>query len=71
MSGARFASLAGAGLLFRMVLTVYFARWLREPLEVVLAWLEAFKAEGTALLVLGVLVHQLIQRRAQRKLAAT
>ena len=42
---------------------------MRAPLETIIAWLTEYRAPGTALLVVGALIYQLVQRRARRKLA--
>ena len=69
MSARVFTGGALAGLTARMIVTVYFAEWMRAPLETIIAWLTEYRAPGTALLVVGALIYQLVQRRARRKLA--
>jgi membrane protein DedA with SNARE-associated domain len=63
MTPRTFAVVATAGLTCRMVITVYFAEWVKEPLEVAIAWLSEYRAPGTAILVGGLLINWLWKRR--------
>lgn len=66
ISGMRLApylTLATLSLCFRLVFYYEFADAFREPIAEFLALLEGYRAPGTLLLVAGILVWQLIQRR--------
>jgi membrane protein DedA with SNARE-associated domain len=58
-----FAALAVPGLILRMLLILAVAEWLEEPIRVVLDWIDRHWVEGTAVMVLGVLVYQLVKLR--------
>jgi len=73
ISGMRtrtFLALAVPGLVVRMLLVVALAEWLREPIEAVLAWIEAHWVPGTILLATVLSVDQGRRiLRARRELA--
>jgi membrane protein DedA with SNARE-associated domain len=58
MPAARFAVLAATGLTARMLLVLAIAEWLRDPLEAVLAWIDAYWLPGTAVTVAGVAIYR-------------
>jgi membrane protein DedA with SNARE-associated domain len=71
ISGMRprvFAPLAATGLVLRMLLVLAVASWLREPIEELLAWIEAWWIPGTVVLAAGVGVHAW-RRRAEARTA--
>jgi membrane protein DedA with SNARE-associated domain len=69
ISGMRprvFAALAGVGLVLRMLLVLAVASWLREPIEELLALIEAWWIPGTLVLATGVALHAW-RRRAESR----
>lgn len=58
-----YAPLVGAGLVVRMLGFILVAEWLREPLEAVLAWIDANWLPGTVVMVIGILVYRRHQAR--------
>ena len=65
----RFVSLAGCGLVLRMLGILLFAEMLREPIETALEWIARYRLPGTALLVVGILLWQWRRIRVQRSAA--
>jgi membrane protein DedA with SNARE-associated domain len=63
-----FAALAGVGLVLRMLLVLAVASWLREPIEELLALIEAWWIPGTLVLATGVALHAW-RRRAESRVA--
>lgn len=66
-----FLLLAGAGLLLRMLGILLFAEMLRDPIERVLDWIDAYRAPGTLLIVLAIGIWQWRRIRAQRAAQST
>lgn len=58
MSARRFLLLSLPGLLIRMVVYVQLGEWLREPLEVLLAWIARYWIPGTIAIVVALVVHR-------------
>ena len=58
MPGRTFFPLAAAGLVFRMVLILLFAEWMREPIEALLRLIDEYWIPGTVVLVLGVGIYR-------------
>jgi membrane protein DedA with SNARE-associated domain len=66
VSGMRvrlFAGLASVGLIVRMLGMLLFAEWLREYIEIALAWIDEYWVEGTVVMVIGVGLFQWSQRK--------
>jgi membrane protein DedA with SNARE-associated domain len=66
VSGMRlrlFAGLAFVGLIVRMLGMLLFAEWLREYIEIALAWIDEYWVEGTVVMVIGVGLFQWSQRK--------
>ena len=55
--------MVAAGLVFRMLLTLAFGEWMREPIEWLLGLIDEWKFPGTIAMVLGLLAFQLWKRR--------
>lgn len=53
-----FAPVAAAGLTLRMLFVLAFAEWLREPIELLLAFIDEHWIPGTVLIVAGIALHQ-------------
>jgi membrane protein DedA with SNARE-associated domain len=53
-----FASLAGLGLVFRMLVVLGVAEWLSEPIEQLLGLIAEYWIPGTVVLVIGVAVYR-------------
>lgn len=69
ISGMRqsvFLVLAAVSLIIRMLLILGFAELVREPIEQVLAWIDAYSKPGTAVMVAGVLSYQWYRIRKGR-----
>lgn len=61
VSGMRlrtYAALASAGLVLRMIFLLLFADWVREYLEIALAWIDAYWLPGTVVMVIVVAVYR-------------
>ena len=61
ISGLRsgtFAALATLSVVFRLIVMVGFAEWLREYLEIVLAFIDEHWLPGTILMVAGVAIYR-------------
>jgi len=61
-----FTPIVVGGLVLRMVTIVYFAEWLREPIEWLLAWIDVYWVPGTVVLVTGIAIHQCVRWRRRR-----
>jgi len=70
MRTGRFVALAVPGLIVRVLLIVGFAEWLRGPIELLLAWIDAHWVPGTIALVIGVAGQQAWRWRRMRRTAA-
>jgi len=73
ISGMRkpvFLGLACTSLLVRMLMILGLAELVREPIEILLAWIDAYWKPGTALMVAGVLAFQWLRIRRARRAAA-
>jgi hypothetical protein len=57
MSTRTYSSLAIVSLLVRLVAIVVLAEWLREYLEIALAWIDEYWLPGTVLMVTGVALY--------------
>ena len=68
MAPRTWGALVSAGLVFRMVLTLWLAEWLREPIEALLLLIDEYWVPGTVVLMLGVGIYQ--WRRIRRRRAA-
>jgi len=69
ISGMRFGTfltLSTIGLVVRLVLVIWFAEWLREPLEELLALIDEYWVPGTVVLASGVGLMQWRRLRAAR-----
>ncbi len=56
-----------AGLVLRMQIVLWVGDWLREPIEIVVGWIEQYWVPGTVVLVAGIVFYQRRQRlRAAR-----
>lgn len=53
---AAFVPLATLSLAVRMLVTIYFAEWMREYIEIALVWIDEYWLPGTILMVTGVAV---------------
>jgi membrane protein DedA with SNARE-associated domain len=53
-----YAPLVGAGLVVRMIGFILLAEWLREPLEMVLVWIDENWLPGTVILVIGIVIYR-------------
>lgn len=58
MRTAPYVALASAGLTARMLLVLGFAEWMREPLEALLLWIDAYWVPGTIVMVAGVAIYR-------------
>jgi membrane protein DedA with SNARE-associated domain len=70
ISGMRvgtFLALATTGLFVRLVLVIWFAEWLREPLEELLALIDEYWVPGTVVLASSVALIQWRRLRAARR----
>ena len=70
ISGMRlgtFLTLATIGLVARLMLLIWFAEWIREPLEGLLALIDEYWVPGTVVLASGVGLAQWRRYRAARK----
>ncbi len=61
-----FAGYAATGLTLRMLGVLAFAEWLREPIEVVLAFIDEHWIPGTVLIVAGIALHRWARWRRSR-----
>jgi membrane protein DedA with SNARE-associated domain len=61
-----YAPLVGAGLVLRMIGFILLAEWLREPLEVILAWIDENWLPGTIILVIGIVSYRRYQSRRKQ-----
>lgn len=64
-----FTSMAAIGLTVRMFFVLAFAEWLREPIELILAFIDEHWVSGTALIVAGIALHRFSswRRRARQR----
>ena len=72
MKPSVFVPLIASGLLVRMIAVLAIAEWAREPLEMILAWIDEHWVPGTLLIATGVGLYQLRawrRRRAGARLA--
>jgi membrane protein DedA with SNARE-associated domain len=70
ISGMRarvFVPLSVLGLVFRMLLVLGVAEWLRAPIEALLALIEEYWIPGTIVLVTGIALHQWRRRAASSR----
>lgn len=58
-----FLTLATISLFVRLLVMYEFAELLREPIEELLMLIEEYRAPGTILMILGILIWQLVKRR--------
>ena len=63
MATRTYVPLIAAGLILRMILVIFFAEWLREPIEVVRAWVDEYWVPGTVVMITGVALYQWRKRR--------
>jgi membrane protein DedA with SNARE-associated domain len=66
MRTAVFVPLAALGLVVRMLITLGFAEWLREYLEIALAWIDEYWIPGTVVMVSLVAVYRWRRRTPLR-----
>lgn len=67
MSGMRmrtYVPLALASLVIRVIIVVSFAEWMREYLEIILAWINEYWLPGTIAMVAGVAIYRWRRPRA-------
>lgn len=64
MSLRTYLPLAVVSLVYRLTLLVFFAEWLRGPIEALLVWIDEYWFPGTLLLVAGVALHLWRRRRS-------
>jgi membrane protein DedA with SNARE-associated domain len=62
-----FVPVATAGLALRMATILYFAEWLREPIESLLAWIDVYWLPGTVVIVTGIGVYHYLRWRRRRR----
>jgi membrane protein DedA with SNARE-associated domain len=62
-----YTPLVGAGLVLRMIGFILLAEWLREPLEVVLAWIDENWLPGTVIMVIGIVIYRRQQSRKKER----
>jgi membrane protein DedA with SNARE-associated domain len=58
-----FLALATVSLVFRLIVLIAAAEWLREPLEQLLGVIEEYRLPGTLSLIAAILIYQVIRRR--------
>jgi membrane protein DedA with SNARE-associated domain len=58
-----FLALLTAGLVLRMLIVIWIGDWLREPIEVLLAWIREYWLPGTIVLIAGIALYQRRKRR--------
>ena len=63
MGRLTFTALSVVNLAVRAVIVLGFAEWLREYVELVLAWIRAYWVPATAVTVLAAILYQLARRR--------
>ncbi len=63
-----FIPLVTLGLVLRMLILLSIADWLREPIELVLAWIDEYWVSGTVLIVATGAAYQWIKRRRARRI---
>jgi membrane protein DedA with SNARE-associated domain len=66
MSLAAFVPLSLLSLTVRMLITIYFAEWMREYIELTLAWIDEYWIPGTVLMVAGVALYRWRRRTPLR-----
>jgi membrane protein DedA with SNARE-associated domain len=64
MTTRLFVAISLLGLVFRMLLVLAFAEWLRSPIEDLLALIDEYRIPGTVVIVAGIAVHQWRRRRS-------
>jgi membrane protein DedA with SNARE-associated domain len=67
MRAGVFFALAALGLVVRMLLLLYFAEWLRTPIEAVRAWIYEYWVPGTLLIVAGIALQRWRRRGTTRE----
>jgi hypothetical protein len=63
---AAFVPLAAVSLTVRMLVTIYFAEWMREYIEIALVWIDEYWVPGTVLMVAGVAAYRWRRRTPLR-----
>ena len=58
MRASTYTPLAIASLMLRMIVLLSFAKWLREYLEIMLAWIDEYWLPGTVVMVAGVALYR-------------
>ncbi len=53
-----YLSMVIAGLVVRMLITLWIADWLRGPIEIVVSWIDRYWVPGTVVLVAGIAFYQ-------------
>ncbi len=71
MSALVYVPLVGLGLVFRMVLIVVAAEWLREPIQYLLELAKQYRLPGTIVLVSAVAIYRFWQSRRKASGALT
>ena len=63
MRASVYLGLAGVGLVARVLIVLFFAEALREPIEAVLAWIDRYWLPGTVLIIAAIVVQRWHSRR--------
>jgi membrane protein DedA with SNARE-associated domain len=62
MRSVVYLSMLVAGLVFRMLITLWIGDWLRGPIEILVGWIDQYRVPGTVVLVAGIAFYQWRQR---------
>ena len=66
MRVAAFVALSTLSLTVRMLITIYFAEWMREYIEIALLWIDEYWIPGTVVMVAGVALYRWRRRTPLR-----